>query len=163
MMITTQVDDTINIDFASNGIAKHLSFEEENPFTHPVFGKFLSFEGFWYYVRSHGTDTTARFISGGWGRRHCKPIAVPVTNFDEILYEGYYHMLMAMPEEKLKPILENKKRFTFQYIDVATKKVRSKSFAWMSNGITNVIDHVREGKVYPAPDYSRLLASAIVD
>ena len=162
-MIETPVADTINIDYASEGVAKYLSFEEENPFTHPVFGKFLSFEGFWYYIRSHGTDTAARFVSGGWGRRHCKPIPVPVANFDEIIYEGYYHMLMAMPAEKLEPILENKKRFTFHYVDPVTKTRKAKSFAWMSNGITNVIDHVREGKVYPTPDYNRLLASAIVD
>lgn len=160
--MTTINDEVLKIEANAEGISGWMAFETENPFIHPVFGKFISFEGFWYYIKSHGTNTDARFVSNGWGRSRCRATAVPVDNFDEIIYEGYYYMLKAMPPEKLQPILNNTRRFTFFYTTQSGEKVHT-SYAWAAEGIARAIQCLRDGVEYPRPDYGTLLFKAKLD
>lgn len=157
------MNDVLEIDPTSEGIARDMAFETVNPFKHPMFGAFVSFEGFWYYVRSHGTATNARFVSDGWGRRRFRNPGIPVDNFDEIIYDGYYHMLMCMPKDKLQAILDNDRKFTFVYKDPATSEMKPTSYAWVAKGLANVIDHIRRGVPYPTPNYGKLLATAVIE
>lgn len=159
----------INMRNTSNSqVGQLLAMEAPNRFNHPVFGSFDSLEAFWFYIRSGCQESGVRFRDDGYGRRLFSSktkVTEKISNFQDIIGEGLWHMLNQMPNDKLKLVLDNKLPLDIYHVieskddngEVVYVVVQQLRHAhWYVPLVEKVIDMVRDDRLYPVVDYGDL-------
>ena len=138
----------INCDvFGATKLGRMLSLKAKVPFEHPVFGRFNSLEGYYYFIKYENLEKEKlqtlwgrelhEYVFGKPGERSdCRP-RTKVLDFLRLMYEGTYYKIKSNPE-MIKLIRENQ----LQY-DVYYKKRSGDDYVVVRPGNANwFLDHI---------------------
>lgn len=147
-------EDHINISQnAATDLGLSLNPEIAIDFTHPVFGKFNSLTGFWYYIKSQERDNKCRKLIGKALRIFTDSLTLnEVKNFRAIILEAMWFKINeheAIKEEVINSTLP----FDCYFIDIHTKtRRRPKFFSWFLHGMNDIRTALKAGET---PDFTK--------
>lgn len=138
-------------------------------FNHPVFGPFISMEGFWWYIQAHDDPQRDRFryLAGMNAKHEGKKIRYHhLPNFQQIINEANFFKIEQNPRI-LQLVLESELPFQMYYIfrsnDPEAPKtgvvVRPQPGIWLVNGFEEIRAMFKEGRRPERPDYGDVLAT----
>lgn len=92
MILDPSQDGVTHINVYSKGateLGRLLSNFAHTPFEHPIFGSFLSMEGYWYYVKTGFQYQELRHFHGAACKSYAKTLpAVEFAHFKEAILDG---------------------------------------------------------------------------
>lgn len=117
-------------------------------FTHSIFGRFISMEAFWHYIRSEERDDRIRTMSGPPLKRFAEKLTkVRVPNFRALIMDSNYQKLKQYPD-----LLEGLKNSTLPlecyYVFKRTDGVRIRpTFSqWLVKGFEEMRKALKENR-----------------
>lgn len=148
--------DHINIwEKGSTELGVALSHMADLPFTHEVYGKFRSIEGFWHYIRSINRDDRTRMMAGYKAKKFGDTLeSQRVDDFKAIIMDANWQKIKQYP-----PIVDEIKNSTlpfdiyYLFNNDENVRIRPASAFWLLDGFNVIRDAIKEGKV---PDFTFL-------
>lgn len=148
--------DHINIsNQAKTDLGQSLSQDVFIPFVHPVFGKFNTVTGFWYYISSSNRDKCCRTMRSSKLRLMFKGQKLPpVKNFKAIILEAYW--LKISQHEAIKKELMESTLLLDCYFSKPDDNLRArpKNHRWLLQGMNEIRNCLKKGVDF---DYTRFL------
>ena len=148
--------DHINIsNQAKTELGQSLSQDVFIEFEHPVFGKFNTLTGFWYYISSTDRKNECRTLNSNKLRRMFKDVKLPsIKNFRAIILEAYW--LKITQHEAIQHELLNTELPLDCYFITANgnTRTRPKNYRWLLQGLNDMRNALKKGVDF---DYTRYL------
>lgn len=148
--------DHINIsNQAKTELGQSLSQDVFIEFEHPIFGKFNTLTGFWYYISSTDRKNECRTLNSNKLRRMFKDVKLPsIKNFRAIILEAYW--LKITQNEAIQHELLNTELPLDCYFITAngTVRTRPKNHRWLLQGLNDMRNALKKGVDF---DYTRYL------
>lgn len=126
----------INVDHRSDSdLGRRLSAMNFQPWTHPVHRNFNSMEGFWWWIKSKGTDDHFRFMHPVQCRLRGSPLYrnQEIDDFHVIIMEANYFRVANDPDLQAA-IIESTEPFDLFYTDNQGRMVRPAPYKWIIPG-----------------------------
>lgn len=112
-------DGISHINIYSKGkteLGRWLTNFSYSPFNHPVYGKFFSMEGFWYWIATGQVEDKFRELVGYKAKEFGKTLEIaPVEGFEDIIKSGIRYKLLSN-KEKLKGLIDSRLPLTHYYV-----------------------------------------------
>lgn len=144
-----------HINIWENGITelgKVLSHTSDIPFTHSVYGKFRSVEGFWHYIRSVSRDDRCRMYYGNRARMFGKSLeSQQVDNFREIIMDANWQKIRSYPLLMKEIELSDQPFDSYYYM--GETRARAASAFWMIEGFEEIRTAIKNNR---NPDFEFL-------
>lgn len=157
LLLKDDGEDHINMwDAAETELGKVLNHSYKLEFHHSVFGKFISIETFWSYVRSIERDDQIRSLSGRPLREFInnKINTCQVTNFKAIIMDTHWQRIKCS-QPLMEEIKNSTLRFDCYYIHAESgQKIRPPMFKWVCLGLEEIRKALKEDR---EPDFKFLL------
>lgn len=148
--------DHINIsNQAKTDLGQSLSQDVFIEFEHPVFGKFNTLTGFWYYISSTDRKNECRTLNSNKLRRMFKDIKLPsIKNFRAIILEAYW-LKITQHEAIQHELLSTELPLDCYFIAAnGTVRTRPKNYRWLLQGLNDMRNALKKGVDF---DYTRYL------
>lgn len=148
--------DHINIwEKGSTELGIALSHMADLPFTHEVYGKFRSIEGFWHYIRSVSRDDRTRMMAGYKAKKFGDTLeSKRVEDFKAIIMDANWQKV-----KQYAPLVEELKKSTLPF-DVyylfnndVNVRIRPASAFWLIEGFNQIRKCLKENT---KPDFTFL-------
>lgn len=159
----------INVDIqGKTALGRSLTPTAKCGFTHPVFGYFCSFEGFWIYIRTNGVSDESRYLHGKKAKVASRQMAVGqrVNYFREIMAEAVYYKIVQNPRLSTM-VAKSELPFDSYYIHKTQLDgvenspglaVRPELSSMFCEWFEAARKHIKEGTTPAHPDYGDALA-----
>lgn len=159
--------DHINILFrkAATRLGHNLSHFTKIGFVHPYFGRFVSVEGFWFWIRAGRTGDHLRYLSGFKAKEQGRLLPPKWSpHFEEDIMAGNYQKIVQN-EVLLSELVTTSLPFTHYYKQpiyppkgqgglafserqpVGEIKVGARGEDWMCRGFEDIRTALKEGRV----------------
>lgn len=148
--------DHINIsNQAKTDLGQSLSQDVFIEFEHPVFGKFNTVTGFWYYISSSDRNNECRALNSNKLRRMFNDVKLPsIKNFRAIILEAYW-LKIKQHEAIQHELLKTELPLDCHFIKTdGTTRTRPKNYRWLLQGLNDMRNALKKGVDF---DYTRYL------
>ena len=148
--------DHINIsNQAKTELGQSLAQDVFIPFVHPVYGKFNTVTGFWYYISSSTRDEYCRTMSSGKLRAIFKGRKLPpVKNFKAIILEAYW-LKITQHEAIKKELMESTLPIDCYFFkEGENNRTRPRNHRWLLQGLNEIRNALKKNTDF---NYTRFL------
>ena len=148
--------DHINVsNQAKTELGQSLAQDVFIPFLHPVYGKFNTVTGFWYYISSSNRDERCRTMRSSKLRVIFKGQKLPpVKNFKAIILEAYW-LKIIQHEAIKKELMESTLPIDCYFFkEGENNRTRPRNHRWLLQGLNEIRNCLKKGVDF---DYTRFL------
>ena len=148
--------DHINVsNQAKTELGQSLAQDVFIPFVHPVYGKFNTITGFWYFISSSNRDERCRTMRSSKLRMLFKGQKLPpVKNFKAIILEAYW-LKIIQHEAIKKELMESTLPIDCYFFkEGENDRTRPRNHRWLLQGLNEIRNALKKGVDF---NYSRFL------
>ncbi len=148
--------DHINVsNQAKTELGQSLAQDVFIPFVHPVYGKFNTITGFWYYISSSNRDERCRTTKSSKLRMIFKGQKLPpVKNFKAIILEAYW-LKIIQHEAIKKELMESTLPIDCYFFkEGENNRTRPRNHRWLLQGLNEIRGALKKNTDF---NYTRFL------